>query len=239
MSHINPEILEFGRRHYGETCELVKRSEWSYSFKCGEKSYGSISRFMLEKSLVVNASEIRGRWPSMNELERLDFAANFHPDREWTDNDTEILEIIMQDGTDTIWMSCALVMLKHPGRIRVVDFLIDRVQKSESEGARINYMQALGLSGEARAASVIRPHYEKYLKAMEAEASIGVPEDVIFGPIPYSKFLSVAGDLFRITHSMEYEQAIRKYFEHSSEQVRWWAENALDVEGPTTLKRNA
>jgi hypothetical protein len=51
--------------------------------------------------------------------------------------------------------------------------------------------------------------------------------------------LAIAGDLFKIEGSGEYEQAIRKYFDHPNEQVRWWAENALDVEGPTTLKRNA
>jgi hypothetical protein len=79
----------------------------------------------------------------------------------------------------------------------------------------------------------IRPYYEKYLKAMESEATTGVPDDVFFGPIPYHAFLAIAGDLFKIERSQEYEQAIRKYFDHPNEQVRWWAENALDVEGPT------
>ena len=60
-----------------------------------------------------------------------------------------------------------------------------------------------------------------------------------FGPVPYHAFLAIAGDPFSITHSEEYEQAIRKYFDHPKEQVRWWAEHALGVEGPTSLKRKA
>jgi hypothetical protein len=100
-------------------------------------------------------------------------------------------------------------------------------------------MQALGLAGDPRAVPVIRPYYEKYLKAVEAESITGVPDDVFFGPIPYHAFLATAGELFKITRSEEYEQAVRKYFDHPNEQVRWWAENALEAEGPTTLKRKA
>jgi len=74
---------------------------------------------------------------------------------------------------------------------------------------------------------------------MEAEAVTGVPDNVFFGPIPYHAFLSIAGDLFKIEGSEEYEQAIRKYFDHPNEQVRYWAEHALGTEGPTTAKRNA
>jgi len=98
-------------------------------------------------------------------------------------------------------------------------------------------MQALGVAGDPRAVPVIRPYYEKYLKAMEAETATGIPDDVFVGTVPYHAFLAIAGDLFSITHSEEYEKAIRKYFDHPKEQVRWWAEHALDVDGPTTLKR--
>jgi hypothetical protein len=239
MNDIDPDILELAKREYGDNCELEKRTEWSYSFKCGPKSYSRISRFMVEKGFEVSASEIRQRWPSMNKRERMDLASNFYNKQTWTDNDTEILDIIMSDGDDRIWSSCALAMLKHPDRNRAVEFLIERVQHSPPERPPLNYMQALGIAQDRRAVPVIRPYYEKYLKAMEAEAVTGVPDDVFSGAIPYHAFLSIAGDLFKIEGSNEYEQAIRKYFDHPKEQVRWWAENALGLEGPTTAKRNA
>jgi hypothetical protein len=144
----------------------------------------------------------------------------------------------MNDGDDRIWSSCALAMLRHPDRNRAVEFLIKLVENHQSEHPPLNYMQALGMAGDRRAVVVIRPYYEKYLKAMEAEAVTGVPENVFWGPIPYHAFLSIAGDLYKIEHSTEYEQAVRKYFDHPNEQVRWWAEHALEVEGPTTAKRN-
>jgi hypothetical protein len=239
MNNIDPKILELAKRDYGENCELVKRTEWSYSFKCGPKSYCSISRFMAEKGFGVSASEMRQRWPSMNERERMDFASNFHVKEAWTENDTETLEIIMNEGNDHIWSCCALAMLRHPDRNRAVEFLIDRVERSDSEHPPLNYMQALGIAGDRRAVAAIRPYYDKYLKAMEGEAVTGVPDNVFWGPIPYHAFLSIAGDLYKIEGSGEYEQSVRKYFDHPNEQVRWWAEHALGVEGPTTAKRNA
>jgi hypothetical protein len=160
MNNIDLEILELAKREYGENCELVKQTEWSYSFKCGPKSYSRISRFMVERGFQVSASEIRRRWPPMNESERMDFASNFSHKGEWTDNDTEILEIIMSDGNDHIWSNCALAMLKHPDRSRAVEFLIERVQRSGSERPPLNYMQALGIAGDRRAVAVMRPYYD-------------------------------------------------------------------------------
>src|SRR5436190_982838 len=98
MSNIDPKILEFAKREYGENCELVKRTEWSYLFKCGPKSYCSMSRFMVEKDFAVSASEIRRRWPTLDQRERMDFASNWSHKGRWTDDDIEILEIIMNDG---------------------------------------------------------------------------------------------------------------------------------------------
>jgi hypothetical protein len=86
--------------------------------------------------------------------------------------------------------------------------------------------------------AVIEPYYQEYRKRMEAEKETGIPDDVFRGPIPYHAFLSICGDLFKITGSKEYEDAARKYFDHPKEQVRWWAEYALGIEGPTTKERD-
>ena len=145
----------------------------------------------------------------------------------------------MHDGDDNIWSSCALAMLRHPDRNRAVEFLIERVQRNQTARPPLNYMQALGIAGDQRAVAIIRPFYEKCRKAMEEEAVIGVPDDIFRGPIPYHAFLSIAGDLYKIDPSVEYEQAIRKYLDHPNERVRYCAENALGVEGPATAKRNA
>jgi len=239
MTDIDPKILELAKKDYGENCELVKRTEWSYTFKRGPKAYCRISRFLAEQGFEVSAAEIREQWPQWDQRRKMDFAFNWHAKGTWTDNDTEILEIIMADGDDDVWQSCTQAFLKHPDRNRAVIFLVDRVLHYTLKHEPLNYFQVLGMAKDTRAVAAIRPFYEKYKKIVDTEPVLGVQEDVFWGPIPYFPYLVAAGALFKITGSPEYEQSIRKFFDHEKEQVRYWAEHELEIEGPTTEKRNA
>ena len=145
----------------------------------------------------------------------------------------------MMDGDDRIWSCCTQAFLKHPDRDRAVNFLVERVVSWEQQHAPLNYFQVLGMAKDDRAVAAILPWYKKYRHEVERESDIGIPEDLFFGPIPYFPYLCTTGALFAITDSSEYEQAIRQYFDHPREQVRYWAEHALGIEGPTTTKRNA
>lgn len=175
----------------------------------------------------------------MSETERLDFVQNFWHKRNWDDNDTQILETIMEDGSDLLWQSCAQAFLKHPDRERAVRFLIERLEKCDPGYEPLNYIQVLGLSKDPRTIPAIRPYFEKYSEQMEKEKLIGVPNDVVFGPVPYSQYFFVCEALLKITGAKEYDDAIRKYLDHENEQVRWWAEHSLGIEGPTAAKRTA
>jgi hypothetical protein len=223
----------------GDDCEVVRETEWRYVFKTGSGKRCMISKFLADDSFQVSVGEVRRRWPTMSESERLEFSANFWDKKNWIDNDTAILEFLMQEGNDLIWIRCSLAFLKHPDRDRAVEFLLDRIDNWQLKNDPLNYIQALGMLGDHRATRAIRPYYEKYRRQMELEADIGVPEDVFSGPIRYSSYFAVCGALLKIEGSPEFESAISEYLNHSNEQVRWWAENALGVEGPTTIKRRA
>lgn len=80
---------------------------------------------------------------------------------------------------------------------------------------------------EVTISACYRPYFERYQRAVETEVENGVPQDVVFGPIPYHAYFVASGALLKIDGSPEYERAIRKYLDHSNEQVRWWAERAL------------
>jgi hypothetical protein len=239
MNDIDPDILALAKKDFGDNCELVRKTEWSYTFKCGPKSYCRISRFMAERNFEVSAPEIRQLWPQWDPHQRMDFASNWGTKGTWTDDDADILEIIMADGDDNVWQSCTQAFLKHPDRNRSVSFLIDRVLHYSLKHEPLNYFQVLGVSEDKRAVPAILPFFERYQTIVATEATIGVPDDVFRGPIPYFPYLVAAGALFKITGSPQYEQPIRKFFDHENEQVRYWAEHALEVEGPTTAKRNA
>jgi hypothetical protein len=234
MNRFEPKLQEFLERVFGQSQqpELVRESDWSYRYRSGEKGYASISKFLLDETYAISASELRSRWPEMDEGERLDFASNFWFKNNWTVNDTEILEVIMEDGNDRLWESCAQAFLKHPDRDRAVSFLLRRLEDNEG-GEPLNYIQALGLTRDRRATSAIKRFYEKYRGGVEAESVSGIPQDVVFGPIPYHAYLCACEALLRIEGSAEYEAAIRKYLDHPDPLVRWWANDALGIKEPT------
>lgn len=238
MSNVGPEILELAKRLYGENCELVQATEWSYSFKCGPQLHCKISRFLAEQGFEVAAKDIAERWPQWSQHQRMDFASSWWTKRTWTDDDNKILEIIMADGDDHVWQSCTQAFLKYPDRSRAVSFLVERVLHCDPEYNPLNYFQVLGMAKDKRAVPAILPFYEKFKRIVDSEPVLGVQEDVFRGPIPYFPYLVAAGALFKITGEPEYEQSIRKFFDHANEQVRYWAEHELGVEGPTTAKRN-
>ena len=197
MNNIDPDILDLAKKDFGDNCELVKRTEWSYTFKCGAKSYCSISRFIAEKGFEVSAREIRQQWPQWDQRQRMDFAFNWHAKGTWTDDDAEILEIIMADGDDDVWQSCTQAFLKHPDRNRAVNFLVDRVLHYTLQHEPLNYFQVLGMFKDKRGVAAIRPFYEKYKKTVDTESEVA-QDDVFRGPIPYFPYLVAAGALFKI-----------------------------------------
>src|SRR5579859_4098870 len=188
MSPIDPKLMESVKRSCepGYEPELVKETPWSYIFKTGPKHEHVLSKFVADKDFKVSVSEIRAQWPAMNTNERYDFAASFSGSNERSN--TEILEFLLQEGDDDVWPICAMTFLELPDRDRVVKFLIERVEKNTEKEPPLNYIQALGLAKDRRATAAILPYYEKCRAEMEAEKTTGVPENVVFGPIPYHAY---------------------------------------------------
>jgi len=218
--------------------ELVRESEWVLIFKKKGHEY-RVSKF-LDDNFSGDATSFRKHWREMSPETRSEFCSAFNVKDTWTSDDTEILNVILGNGDDNLWWWLSLTLLKHPDRERIVNFLIERLSdpKINHVGGTLNYIQALGLSRDRRAAAAIKPYYEEFKNAVQVESQIGVPGDVFFGPIPYHAYFAAAGAMVKTDGSPEYESEIRKYFDHPSEQVRYWAEHALGVEGPTTSKRN-
>jgi hypothetical protein len=238
MTDLSPKLREIlSQWHPGQRPKVEKETEWTFFYKVGSKTGYKISKFW-DEDFHVSPERLNARWPKMSADDRLEFVLGWSGKANWSNDDSEILEIVMRDGDDRIWGSCTSAFTRHSNKERAVDFLVQRLQ-TYLDGTPLNYFQALGIIGDRRAASAIRPYYEKYREAMKAEAITGVPDDVVFGPIPYFAYLCACGALVKLDGRPEYEQDIRKYLDHSSEQVRWWAEHALDMEGPTTIRRKA
>jgi hypothetical protein len=57
------------------------------------------------------------------------------------------------------------------------------------------------MAKDDRAVAALLPWYEKYKQEVVRESDIGIPEDVVFGPIPYFPYLITAVRSLRLpTH---------------------------------------
>ena len=231
-----PEFL----RSFGQEPKLIRETEWTRIYETGPKGSFHHSKFQ-DEGFEVLASSIRERWPNMGKSERLDFCLAFSGKPDWEQNDTEILEIIMQDGDDVLWETLAQSFLRHPDRDRALSFLIERLQSPpdlQEEGIKLNYIQALGLSKDQRAVAAIKPFFQRCRQKLESKSESDANQDSFWALVPYHEYLAICAALRSTEGSPEYEQEIRKYLNHPVEQVRWWAEHALGIDGPVTTQRN-
>jgi hypothetical protein len=171
----------------------------------------------------------------MTPSERLAFANAYAAKPDFTAEDERIIEIILEDGEEVIWIALALFMLQHPNRERIINFMIARIEAQPQECR--NFIQALGIAKAQGAVPLLRGRLQVLGKALEAEHRDGIPADVVFGPIPYSAYLVCCNALWQITGSKEYEDILRNYLGHPSSQVRSWAGNHLGVDTRTDEER--
>ena len=226
----SPAIVEYLKActNNGKQPQIIRESICAYHIKFDENSYGSVSKYMLYPGFQIDPEDIRTHWVSFDSDARRDIVSTFWNKREWISADNEIIDFIIQNGNDDLWELCALAFLRHPDRDRMASFLINRLRHYRNNNEPLNYIQVLGYLKDKRAVPAIRPFYEKYRAALQLETVIGVPNDVVFGPIPYHAYFTACGALYNIEGTSEYEDDIRKYLDHPNEQVRYWAKYQLE-----------
>lgn len=204
--------------------DLLRENEWLREFKTGQKSIFSESKFISE-GLQLSADEFHAKWSQMSPGERIDFAQAYAAKPDITNEDEKILELLLDEGDDLICGALAQPMLRISQKERATQLMIARLRSGSDYPE--NYIQALGLAKATEAVPAILPYYRQYREAVEIEKTTGVPEDLICGPIPYSRYIWCCEALWRITGAQEYANNIRGFLTHSHEQVRRWAEMAL------------
>jgi hypothetical protein len=73
--------------------ELVRESEWAFIYRKNNREY-RVSKF-LDDSFLVNAASMRNRWREMSPETRREFCSAFNAKATWTNNDAEILDVIL------------------------------------------------------------------------------------------------------------------------------------------------
>jgi hypothetical protein len=222
------------RRELGGEVTLVKETEWMRVYELGPKLLHYESKFLTE-GLQLSAAIFEVKWRAMTPSEGLAFANAYATKPDFTAEDERIIDIILEDGEEVIWISLTLFMLQHTDRKRIVDFMIARLERQPEEST--NFIQALGIAKAQSAMPLLRARLKGLGEALSFERTDGIPADVVFGPIPYSAYFVCCNALWQITGSKEYEDILRNYLSHPNSQVRAWAGNHLGIDTRTDEER--
>jgi hypothetical protein len=203
--------------------ELVSETEWSRTYRVGENKISYESKFFSDH-LEVDAEQLIERWPRMTKTEQHDFARAFRAKRSLSRHDERILEFLMVSGDQIIWTTISLLLCRHPKRDLVADFILARVNGSETP--KTNYYQAAEQIGDPR----FVPALERQFGQMYTELGPSLPEAPnLEEDRQYLEFLQLCRTLLTITRSNEYERPLRVLLDHPSEVVRNRAKRHLGV----------
>jgi hypothetical protein len=193
----------------GQPDELLQETAWSrvYSGRVGYCWYASKFR---TDGLQVAAASIRERWPSLELEEQVEFAEAFCQKPAFSEQDLQILQLLIEDGIEYTRTVVACQLGGHPGLETVLPFLLGRIGAPEQQAAK--YYETLRLIGDARAVPPLRQRYEQYRKERTDLSKSTVEE--LFG------YLLCCQALRALTGLTEYETALEELLTHPDELVR-------------------
>lgn len=203
-----------------ERKQLLKESEWVRVYSLGEKQLRYESRFLTD-GLEVSAQSLSERWPRLTSEERMEFAFAFAAKPHFSQNDREILSLLMRAGDEAIWSTIALTLVYHFDRQTVFDFLVNLVRNPRPGCA--NYFQALELLGDKRAVPVLRHFYGAYREQQREQR----PSQLLSEHQWETDFLRLCRALLVLEGDREFELAIREMLKHPEEEVRARAQRFL------------
>jgi hypothetical protein len=198
--------------------ELVKETKWLKVYRVGGKELRYDSK-CLSEGLQISATSIKSTWATLTTDEQLEFAIAFGAIPKLSAEDEEILNFLMEAGSDALLSNLALQYSKHSDRERVLHFLLGRIKPLERPCA--NYYQALELLKDPRAVPILRGTYDEYRRTLK-QGKLNTSE--LFD------YLQCCRTLWLLGGSPEYENAIREMLLHPDDTVRQRAAQVLAVD---------
>ncbi len=190
-----------------EKKELVKETKWVKVYRIGGKALSYESKCLTE-GLHISAASIKSTWATLTPEEQLEFTIAFAPGLKLSAEDEEILNFLMEVGSEPVLGNLASLYARHSDRERVLPFLLSRINPLEKRCG--NYYQALELLKDPRAIPPLRRVYGGYRRALEERE---------LKPRELFNYLQCCRALWVLDGSAEFENALRAMLVHSNEDV--------------------
>jgi len=187
--------------------------EWFEVAWSDQRRIPRVSKF-LRRDFGVAADIVEARWPLWTATEKGEFAAAFSQRPRLNENDTQVLDFLMENGGPPIWRTIALIVVRHPDRTRALNFLLARVAEGMKPAA--NFYQALGMLLAPECVPILHVALLKHRKEIEANPLIKAWSDRFL----YLDYLSCSATLFLVTRQRVYRDNLRRMVRHRDQTVR-------------------
>jgi hypothetical protein len=195
---------------------LIRESEWMRVYQLGENEFYYESKFATDR-LELKPRELKKKWQTYNTEAKRDFVEAYSVKAELSDDDFEILRYLMKEGSDETWRWIAVRLTELPEKADIRTFLLARIEAAGSSFP--DYIQALELLGDSKAAGVIARKFETYGARIAALADASTPES-FFDCVCY---LSCCRALVKLVGSHEAEAALDSMQSFPDERVQTMA----------------
>ncbi len=192
---------------------LIRESEWMRTYQLGENEFYYESKFATDR-LELKPHELRRKWQTYSTEAKRDFVEAYSVKADLSDDDFEILRYLMKEGSDETWRWIAVRLTELPEKDDIRTFLLARIEAAGSSFP--DYIQALELLGDSKAAGVIARKFETYRARIAALADASTPES-FFDCICY---LSCSRALVKLVGSHEAEAALDSMQSFPDERVQ-------------------
>lgn len=193
---------------------LIREDRWSKTYELKPMVEVIESKFETE-GLSISFEELRGAWNGWSRTEKTSFVTAFRHKPHFSLDDEKILEFLLKNGNDEIWVNLALCLTSHSDKKLIFRFLSERIKSDFRPKA--NFCQALGVLGDPSAISVLLGEYRDD-QAIIAAAGGAAERSIIMD------FLSCCAALKLLNAPGDYVADIAKYLNHPDEGIRRSAE---------------
>ena len=193
-----------------EEKQLIRETAWSREYRLGPEMLSFESKFVRD-GLQVAAATIRASWPRWGLSEQLTFANAFILKPALTSEDQQILQFLIEEGSEPVWATIAYLLPRYHDRSAALAFLLERTStEGPQDGA---YFQALERLGDHQAVPALHRRYEQYRDSLSPFGQHGLHSQL-------ADYQQCCRALWILTRSPEYENALRELLEHPDEGIR-------------------
>jgi hypothetical protein len=190
--------------------EIVFEDKWCRVLKLAKNKEEYESK-LATGEISVTLRQLEQDWQAWDTQARLSFVNAFVSKPNLVLADYKILDFLMRSGDEFVAVTISTILLRHPDRSRVRDFLLTKLRSSTEP--KTNFIQSLALVGGAEVARELRALYERNRTEIRRLGRKSTRDRVL-------EFLFSCAALWQLENDKRYSKEIKSFANHKDEIIK-------------------